>query len=138
MYANVGAGMTSGPHHSLSLSSLSLSLFFTASLAVSLFASSNDLSMEAINAASFDYPHCSCRQQLHIAVQIKQFIYTHAIKLDTHRTHPRVQLKLKCIKRSYLYTHLCQIYSLHFVIILTVMHTSRLCRYVNELPGVFS
>jgi len=98
MCANVGVGMTPGPRHSLSLflfPSFSLPspppfFSFSQPIVASLFASSNDLSIEAINAAGFDYPHCSCRQRLHMAVQIKQFIYTHAIKLDTHPTHPRV------------------------------------------------
>lgn len=73
--------------------------------AASLFASSNDLSIEAINAAGFDYPHCSSRQRLHMVVQIKQFIYTRAIKLDTHRAHPPCLVEtVKCIKRNYLYT----------------------------------
>lgn len=116
MCANVGVGMTPGPHHSLSLplsfslfhspfaSTLSRALFLPASIAASLFASSNDLSIEAINAAGFDYPHCSSRQRLHMVVQIKQFIYTHAIKLDTHRTHPPCLVEtVKCIKRNYLY-----------------------------------
>lgn len=116
MCANVGVGMTPGPHHSLSLP-LSFSLFhspftshplalsFSRPIAASLFASSNDLSIEAINAAGFDYPHCSSRQRLHMVVQIKQFIYTHAIKLDTHRTHPPCLVEtVKCIKRNYLYT----------------------------------
>lgn len=116
MCANVGVGMTPGPHHSLSLfpsrsSTLpsrppSRALFLSlCPIAASLFASSNDLSIEAINAAGFDYPHCSSRQRLHMVVQIKQFIYTHAIKLDTHRTHPPCLVEtVKCIKRNYLYT----------------------------------
>lgn len=115
MCANVGVGMTPGPHHSLSPSFLlalplslrvhPLALSFSRPIAASLFASSNDLSIEAINAAGFDYPHCSSRQRLHMVVQIKQFIYTHAIKLDTHRTHPPCLVEtVKCIKRNYLYT----------------------------------
>lgn len=105
----------------LIIPSLSPSIYRCLSLARS---PSNDPSIEAINAAGFDYPYRWCRQWFRMVVQIKQFIYTRAIKLNIHRTHPRRWNGQ--VYQAQLLIHICwKCGTVHCAITLTTMQTHR-------------